>query len=153
MKEKIMKTKLLLTSIVLLTIIFAGCGKPRVHGKVVFSDDKTPLNVGIVVFEKDGYVARGEINENGNYNIGSEKAGDGLPAGEYKVYIIGTSKRTPPSAGNSLNGQGGGFGTIENLIQDKYGAAATSGLTLKVEKSQTFNIEVERYSPDSAKKK
>jgi hypothetical protein len=124
----------------ILTLV--GCGNPKVRGKIVFSDDKTPLQGGIVNFVTDKRIARGQINKNGNYVIGSERANDGLPPGEYKIYITDTIKVIPPSGESGLP-------KFEQVIHPKYTKPETSGLVLNITKSQVFNIEVERYDPSA----
>ncbi|MDR1383946.1 MAG: carboxypeptidase-like regulatory domain-containing protein [Planctomycetaceae bacterium] len=128
-------TNILFWVFFLMTFAIVGCGNPGVRGKVVYSDDKSPLPRGVVNFVKDGFIARGQIDSNGNYVIGSKRAGDGLPAGEYKVYITGTSREINPNLG----------GGLERIINPKYEQPTTSGLELSVKGSQTFNIEVERF--------
>jgi hypothetical protein len=70
----------------------AGCagGKHPVRG-IVTLDDGTPLTKGLVVFERvDGgppISARGEIGSDGRYELSTDKPGDGVPVGKYKVLI------------------------------------------------------------------
>jgi hypothetical protein len=69
----------------------AGCGGYHpVRGTVTYPDG-TPVSKGIVVFErKDGgkaVTARGEIQADGTYQLGTEKTGDGAPAGKYRVLV------------------------------------------------------------------
>ncbi|MDR2169685.1 MAG: hypothetical protein LBP59_06050 [Planctomycetaceae bacterium] len=128
--------------LIFVALIFVGCGNPRVSGKVVFSDDKSPVPYGMVNFVTDKTIARGPIDKNGNYVVGSLKARDGLPPGEYKVYITDTMKVIPPS-GNS------GMPKFEMVIHSKYEKPETSGLVLNVKGSQVFNIEVDRYDPST----
>jgi hypothetical protein len=70
----------------------AGCGNGLhpVRGKVTFDDGK-PLARGIVVFESKEaerkVTARGEIQEDGTYELGTRQPGDGAPAGAYRVLI------------------------------------------------------------------
>jgi hypothetical protein len=144
-----MKTKIVLLFGVLffMVVMSIGCGNPRVHGRVVYSDDKTPVERGVVNFVTDNYIARGPIDKNGYYNVGSTKAGNGLPKGDYRIYITSTVKILPP--------ENGGGPTYVTVIQLKYEKPDTSGLTLNVTGSQKFDIEVDRYdaSTDSAKKR
>lgn len=114
-----------------------GCGgQPGLRGKVVFSDDKSPLTQGIVTFTSDKGIARGELDKNGNYVVGSLKAKDGLPPGTYKVYLEATEvyKANP----------NGGIVGIEFPIDQKYSKPDTSGITVEVKKSMTFDFEVDR---------
>jgi hypothetical protein len=70
----------------------AGCGQGLypVRGRVTFEDGK-PLSKGIVIFEsKDGekaVTARGDIQADGSYRLGTHKPGDGAPAGTYRVLV------------------------------------------------------------------
>jgi hypothetical protein len=120
-----------------------GCNDPGVHGRVIFSDDQTPLQSGIVMFVSENHTARGQIDHNGNYVVGSNRAKDGLPAGEYKVYITNTEIFHQTDNGVPLP---------EHIIHTKYEKPETSGLVLSVQKSQVFNIEVERYNKNTTKK-
>ena len=115
-----------------------GCGgNPKVKGKVVFSDDKTPLTQGVVNFVSDKGIARGELDKEGNFVVGSEKVSDGLPPGNYRVYLSSTELYKTDAAGNLAG--------IEYLIDKKYEEASTSDLTVEVKKSMTYNIEVDRF--------
>jgi hypothetical protein len=69
-----------------------GCG-PRlypVHGMVTFPDGK-PLTEGMVVFESTGaakpITARGEVQADGRYELGTYKPHDGVLAGKYRVLV------------------------------------------------------------------
>ena len=76
----------------ILLIALAGCssGKHPVRG-VVTLDDGSPLTKGLVVFERvEGgppISARGDIGPNGRYELSTDKPGDGVPVGKYKVLI------------------------------------------------------------------
>ena len=122
------------TSIVLFSLlIVTGCGNPKVRGKVVFSDDQSPVSHGVVVFHGNGYIARGYIN-NGEYAMESIKKNDGLPPGEYKISVKETQIKMGPE----------NLPTFKNVIDKKYENPDTSGLTLNVTKSQNFDIQVDR---------
>ncbi len=70
----------------------AGCGRRMspVHGTVTLEDGQ-PLTRGMVIFEgeQDGVpvMARGEIRPDGSYQLSTEKPGDGVPPGKYRVHI------------------------------------------------------------------
>jgi hypothetical protein len=61
-----------------------------VRGTVTL-EDGTPLTRGLVIFERvDGgppVTARGNIQEDGRYELSTERPGDGAPPGLYKVAI------------------------------------------------------------------
>jgi hypothetical protein len=76
----------------LLILLGTGCGNGSypVRGKVTYADG-TPVTMGIVVFEsKDAakaVTARGDIQPDGTYQLGTQKPGDGAPAGTYRVLV------------------------------------------------------------------
>jgi len=131
-----MMKKLLSLPLFLIIVAAAGCGDPTVTGKVTFPDG-TPLTKGQVMFQKEGFVASGNIRSDGTYSAGKLKDGDGLPPGKYQVFITGTSV---------LGGAGSSPSTMSpqrNLINIKYTAPNTSGLTVEVNGKTEFNITVE----------
>jgi hypothetical protein len=79
-------------SVVVLALLAAGCGgdKHPLRGTVTF-DDGTPITRGLVVFERTGggppITARGEIKPDGSYELSTDKPGDGVPAGTYRVLV------------------------------------------------------------------
>jgi len=121
----------------LMIVFVAGCGDPTVTGKVTFPDG-TPLTQGQVMFQKEGFVASGNIQPDGTYSAGKLKDGDGLPPGRYQVFITGTM---------TFGGSGEASPTMTarplNLIDLKYTAPNTSGLTVEVNGKTTFDIPVE----------
>lgn len=124
----------------LLLVFTVGCsGYCRLKGKVVFSDDKTPLTQGEVCFVTDKNIARGPIDENGNYVVSSIKKNDGLLRGTYRVYLTETeiNERIPGTPAFNMFPQ----------IDTKYNSPDTSGLVLDVKRSMTYDIEVDRYEP------
>ena len=70
----------------------AGCGPKyyTVRGKVTFPDG-TPLTEGMVVFESKGdaqpVMARGEIQSDGSYELGTVQPRDGVALGTYRVLV------------------------------------------------------------------
>jgi hypothetical protein len=123
-------------------LLFAGCGnKVGLRGKVTFSDDGKPLHIGTVCFETDTYLARGTLQPNGTYVVGSISDRDGLPPGIYRVFIDGAEKE--------IGRDGGGVPIMEPLIDTKFASGSTSGLSLNVTGStKTFDFKVDRYVPE-----
>jgi hypothetical protein len=76
----------------LLLMLAAGCGSgPQpVRGKVTL-DDGSPVTKGMVVFESLGgdpkITARGDIQPDGSFQLGTYKPGDGVPPGKYRVLV------------------------------------------------------------------
>ncbi len=81
--------------IVMFSATIIGCddGKVPLGGKVTYSDDGTPLETGTVGFTTDDYNARGPIQKDGSFVVSSEKPGDGLPPGTYRVHISGAEQK------------------------------------------------------------
>jgi hypothetical protein len=68
-----------------------GCGSQTffpVNGKVTHKDGK-PVTAGLVIFEpvSQKISARGEIQSDGSFQLGTHKNNDGAMEGEYKVLI------------------------------------------------------------------
>ena len=122
-----------LTTILLLLLVFGfvGCSRhPSLSGKVTFSDDGSPLTVGTVVFLSDTYTARGRLTSDGSFTVRSDTY-RGIPPGTYRVYIEDAIRFDE-------------HGRNVPLIDGKYFRPETSGLTITVDGSQTFDIVVER---------
>ncbi|MDR1963644.1 MAG: hypothetical protein LBQ50_07685 [Planctomycetaceae bacterium] len=135
-----MKTNLFL-GLSLTLLLFSGCGdKVGLGGKVTFSDDGSPLVTGTVCFETDTYLARGTLKPDGSYVVGSLSEKDGLPPGNYRVYISGAEKE--------IGQDREGMAIMEPLIDAKFASGSTSELSLEVTSStKTFDIKVDRYVP------
>ena len=132
------KQRLLLLIGLLIFGIFIGCGKMKpISGRVTFSDDGSPLTQGLVVFQTPSYQARGQLNENGEYTLSSLKEGDGIPEGEYSVFVDGTFTDGP-------KGKNGMPTSTINLVAEKFNGVE-SGLKFKVGSgSKTFDFKVDR---------
>lgn len=142
--------------LILLSVIL-GCGSNvKFGGRVTFSDDGSPLTTGMVCFESDSFLARGPLNQDGYYDLGSLVLNDGIPKGEYRVYVSGAEavedveiKQVPGQAGHvtrpSMSGTMAGQ-TFTPLIDVKYSSGKTSGLTVNIDgTSKKFDFQVDRY--------
>lgn len=125
--------------LVCLMVLAVGCSKnQKLGGKVTFSDDNTALDTGTVIFESATLLARGTIEKDGTYTVGTESDKDGIPPGEYKVYISGAVRMVPPAEGSLMPGQ-------EPLIEAKFTSGQTSGLIYKADgTNKKFDIKVDR---------
>ena len=122
-----------------LLVFVVGCGgNCALKGKVVFSDDKTPLTQGEVCFVTDKNIARGAINEDGSYVVSSVSKNDGLPRGTYRVYLTDTEINEKVPGRPAFN--------LIPRIDTKYGSPDTSELIVEVKRSMTYDIEVDRFS-------
>jgi hypothetical protein len=120
---------------VLLSLAAMGCGNRLypVHGKVILEDGK-PLTKGLVVFESQGgekpVTARGDVQPDGTYQLGTRRPGDGAPAGRYRVLISPRVDVDSP--------QPAGF-------DNRYMDFDTSGLTFEVKAgSNEYPIQLSR---------
>jgi len=137
LKFYLMQKQVFLVAVAAVLIFSAGCGNnPKLTGRVYYSDDNTPVTQGTVIFLSAGYTGRAQIEKDGSYSVYSEAEGYGLPPGTYKVYLDSTEKVTVVSGGVSM----------EKLVDTKYTSLDTSNLTLTVNKSQKYDIPVERFS-------
>ena len=134
-------------------LVFAmmtGCGDPKVTGKVTFPDG-TPLTKGQVMFQKEGFIASGDIQKDGTYSAGKLKDGDGLSPGTYQVFISGASTYDEEELekakvqGEGLARSTAGFRTPipTDLVASKYKSPNSSGLTVEVKGRTKYDIKVE----------
>lgn len=121
-------------------VLFAtGCnsGKVPVCGNVTFSDDQSPVTSGTVYFQTESYLARGALQADGSYVLGSEKAKDGLPPGTYRVYVQGALTEVGKTPG--------GEPVFESMLDDKYTDSVKSGLVFEAGKGdKRFDFQVDR---------
>ena len=144
-----MKKNLTILLPLLAIVYLAGCGDPKVTGKVTFPDG-TPLTVGQVMFQKEGFIASGDIKKDGTYSAGKAKDGDGLPPGTYKVFINGASTYDAAELAEiqEQSANSGGAPVFRtprpiNLIATKFESAGTSDLTVEVKGNTKYDITVE----------
>ncbi|MBR5627025.1 MAG: hypothetical protein IKW74_05320 [Thermoguttaceae bacterium] len=148
-----MKTKsLILVLFCVCAMALVGCNsKPKVTGKVTFPDGK-PLTVGCVNFQSETTMARGDLDENGQYSLSSEGENDGVEAGTYQVFI--TSAMSFEGGGVTEDSEVGDTGALPEmatnieLIDPIFNDPATSGLVCTVKGNTTFDIKV--YKPGEA---
>lgn len=109
-----------------------GCGEGRspVRGQVTYADG-TPLSWGTVVFEGNeggkAVMARGDIQEDGTFTMGTEKPGDGVVPGKYRVLVTtpASSEGGPPLGERDRTVRG-------PTVDSRYKDFNTSGLEFEV---------------------
>jgi hypothetical protein len=111
-------------SLALLLLGVLGCGPSMypVRGKVILNDG-TPVTTGMVIFESKGekpIVARGDIKPDGSYELSTNKPGDGVPPGKYRVHV------TPPVHVNVEES------APKPVFDERYTKFETSGLEFEV---------------------
>src|SRR4051812_40667684 len=125
-------------AVAVLAVGLSGCGggKYPVRGTVTL-DDGTPLAKGLIVFERvDGgppVTARGDVGPDGRYALSTEKPGDGVPPGRYKVLVNPLDLSDVPDDQKTLP------------FDVKYTKFDTSGLEYTVQSGENdFPIRLER---------
>jgi hypothetical protein len=123
----------------LISLVGCGNGMKKLSGRVTYSENNDPLELGFVCFVNEKNFARGTIKEDGNYTIGSFTEKDGLPPGRYHVYVEAKKPLGPktPDA-DDLD--------YEPLVNLKFSRPETSGLIFDVKNTRNqFDFQVERY--------
>ena len=133
---------LFVLSTILCVLLLSGCGgkNQQLSGKVTFSDDGSPVPIGAIFFTDGQFMSQGAIKPDGTYVVGTMTKTDGIPLGDYKVYLSGVTSSEDVQRGD------GGFDTkYTSLIDSKYASADTSGLTFTADgKTKTFDIKLDR---------
>jgi len=139
-------TKRLFSLALLAVLLFCfGCsGNVHVSGKVTFPDGR-PVSLGQIVFTDDFYMARSDINKNGEYSLHSYRRNDGIRKGTYKVYITGAMMFEQDEESEEDGLAAFRFDRSVQLIDDQYTIPDTSGWVFELKKSQKINLTV--YPP------
>jgi hypothetical protein len=140
------RVKVLPAVAALLLVFVAGCNQSLapVRGTVTY-EDGSPVTRGTVVFESKDVekpiTARGSIQPDGSYQLGTLKPGDGVPPGMYRALLAPqvdlseadkpASQRTPP------------------LFDERWSDFGTSGLEFEV-KSGSNDIPIKIARPANA---
>ena len=117
----------------------AGCGQSRypVSGKVLFADG-APLDAGTIMGEAtlEGgktVMVQGNIEKDGSFSLGTDKPGDGVPPGKYKLLVA-------PRAMSEVEER-----SLPPFIDKKWERFDSSGLELDVTAPKSdFNITITR---------
>lgn len=123
----------------LLVTLVAGCGNAGrlpVSGRVTFPDG-SPLTEGMVVCEgsdgKRAIMVRGDLDKDGRFTLGSERPGDGVAPGKYRVLVAARTLSDLERA------------TMLPFIDPKFEKYETSGLQLEVKPGNNeLNITVQK---------
>ena len=126
------KASLLVAAMILLTC--SACGRSNLHrvsGRVHFADG-SPLTSGRVAIDfGDGRSARGRINADGTFQMGTLKERDGMRPGTWQVAILDSDLLDFAT------------GKVVHRVQDRFQNPNTSGLSFTVPDQMTWDIIVE----------
>lgn len=122
--------------------IAVGCGPPmgKVTGTLETSDGK-PLYRARVTVRNDatGEWATAVTDNQGRFELGTDKAGNGVPPGDYYVIVV--------------EDQGDWDNPSPPMIATKYSKPATSGLKLQVIAGESLEFHAKLDPPDKKKNK
>jgi hypothetical protein len=137
--------------VVIFLIALVGCNQNvQMNGTVTFSDNGEPLEIGTVVFANTATQASGQLTKGGNYTLGSLGSNDGIPKGEYTIFIEKANQYVDTDIIDEEATSEGNTSKIYvkkliPLIHSKHTSMNTSELKLKVDGStNTFDIKVDR---------
>ncbi len=129
--------------LVLIVMALSGCGRGDglptypATGQVSYPDGR-PLEGGTIIFESVEHrvSARGAIDIDGSFDLGTYESGDGAVAGRYRVAI------SPPSQMDVDPDEG----DVPALVHPRFTHPDTSGLefTVSADRPNRFEVEVER---------
>ena len=130
------KRLMIFTAALLVVIQLIGCsGQVPLSGRVVFSDDDSPVPTGTICFTDGITASRGTINADGTFVLGSTKMDDGISPGHYTVYFVGVEVPNPENAM-----------ATKPLIDRKYASPDTSGLGVEVTSAtKTMEFKLNRF--------
>ena len=127
-----------------LLTMFVGCGEQGpeyfpVEGKVIFSEDSTPVQFGSIEFRSDSeppVIARGKIQRDGSFRL-SSSGRKGTIGGNHSVVIIQViGVPRVPGMAKIVHDHG-------NDIAKKYSDYRTSGLKVEVQRETCRDIVLE----------
>jgi hypothetical protein len=126
-----------LTWPVFMVAVFVGCGRGELRtyraGGTVSFPDGTPLAGGVVEFAstdpKHPVTARGEIQSDGTFALGTFTPGDGAIEGEHRAVVV---PALPPGVHNKTP-------AMLRIIHPRFLGYETSGLRFNVSKDQDKN--------------
>lgn len=126
--------------IVVLLLALPGCGGPRLYpiqGKVTWEngDEARELAGGLVICEsvEGGVGARGDIEQDGSFQLSTYKPGDGVLPGKHRVAVVEYSPREPPPPPKIDRT----FSNIESSGLEISVDRGTKDLTLKVRRARS----------------
>lgn len=138
--------------VAILCCLPAGCSpKERMHpvkGTVRFAGG-APLTQGRVAVDlPDGKRSSwGSIRADGSFQLGTLTSNDGVPAGKYTVYFLGTTTEPPVDESSAPGGTAGAKPAApfvpQQLIHPRFLKKDTSGISFEVPKQLTWDIVVE----------
>lgn len=130
----------------LVPLVLSGCrpGHQRdtapVRGRVTV--DGTPVTSGfVVIIPESGRMAKGMIQSDGSFTMGTYRANDGVQLGRHPV-VVHPVPADEERGSNPLSGP---------TIPDHYGIAGTSGLEIEVTPDGIEDLSLELHSTQDSK--
>lgn len=128
-------------AILMLSALAVGCGRRvelvPVEGRVIL--DGRPLAAGSIMLQPAaGPAARGRLDTDGRFRMGTYRQGDGVIPGPAAVRVASFEKPAAPGDAESVLGK--------SRVPDRYTNFQTSGLTVQVARGMAA-VTVELSSP------
>jgi len=131
------QSRLAVSSLLVGILAVVGCGRSNLHrvaGRVSFADG-SPVKAGRVVVEYgDGRSAWGSVKSDGSFTIGTQREGDGMRAGTFRVTV--KDAIVPVEKGEP--------GEFKAIVHKRFADPATSGLEFTVPEKTVWEIVVEK---------
>ncbi|MDR0611424.1 MAG: hypothetical protein LBG58_15055 [Planctomycetaceae bacterium] len=140
-----MKNKLILFFAGVLLLSLTGCSDNiKVNGTVKYADGSA-LTTGTVIFGDGKKQFQGDVKNDGTFRIEGAKSGNGIPKGQYKVWLANTTIVEYQMKKNS-NGEEVADKRVETVhVSQQFNSPETSGLSANVDAAhKTFDFIVER---------
>jgi hypothetical protein len=128
-----------------------GCSSgTKVSGKITFEEDGSPVSKGVIVFDalqQNSYAAK--INADGSYISANKKQNQGIPPGNYKIWLAQTEQieNTYGPAGETLVSK-----AIPQIAKE-YCSVKTTPLELEVKSGGAMTFDIVIKKPAEKKKK
>ena len=131
----------LIAIVITCPLCLSGCGVSKnemetapVHGIVTL--DGAPLTTGMVHFmPESGRVAKGKINGDGSYTLGTYGDEDGAIVGRHKVFIIALEGESEVAFESDE--------PVKSLVPERYTSPGTSGFEIEVKAGETNEVPLE----------
>jgi hypothetical protein len=129
-------------AVVTLVVGVTGCGNGRsaVNGRVTYPDG-SPLTEGTVIGQRGEGVGsvtvQGRVKSNGSFSWGTDREGDGVVPGKYRVAVM------PRGLGDAERAEG-----KQPAVDPRFSSLQTSGIEFEVKEGRnTLDITVTRPQP------
>ncbi len=138
-----MKSHFLIIFLATLCLLATGCNRNcAVSGKITYTDG-TPVPGGTIIFSTEVFQAKGPIQKDGSYVLGSVEINDGIPKGVYNVHFASSMLTVPTTTFDEKTKKATTVVQTTKLVDDKYVHPKESGITCEIKGGMTFDFSVD----------